>query len=83
MLPLNYCCEAIIIIISQRAATVTSPAWLAYVLPMVFYSSFFFFFFLFIPGVISAVTYPIAEFFLPTHVPCLRDVNARLEFRKS
>jgi hypothetical protein len=47
-----------IIIISQRAATVTSPAWLAYGLPMVFYSSF-----LFIPGVISAVTYPIAEFF--------------------
>ena len=43
--------------ISQHAATVTSPAWLAYSLPMVLFS------FLFIPEQISTVTYPSAEFF--------------------
>ena len=55
---------------------------------LIVYQAYFFFFsfylsLFFIPGVISAATYPIAELFLPTHVSWLRIVNARLEFRKS
>ena len=69
-------------LVSQRAGDVTSPAWLAYSLQMVFFI-FVYFFIFFIPELISAATYPIAEIFLPTHVSELRVVNVRLEIRKS
>ena len=69
------------ILFSQRAATWRRQrGWL-----MVYRPSFFcsFFFLFFIPELISAVTYPIAELFLPTHVSWPRVVNVLLEFRLS
>ena len=45
----------------------TSPAWLAYGLPTVFFSLSFFF----IPELISAVTHPIADIFTDTRVMTL------------
>ena len=69
---------SVFIIISQRAATVTSPAWLAYGLPI---------FYLFIYFLFRNWSQPLLirspKFLLPTHVSWLRVVNVGLEFRKS